>query len=71
MHTNIRIVLVEPSHPGNIGGAARAMKTMGLDELVVVNPRRFPPTTPGGIGGRRVLWMSWIMPALSLRWMQP
>ncbi|MEM9620446.1 MAG: RNA methyltransferase [Pseudomonadota bacterium] len=38
----IRIVLVEPSHPGNIGGAARAMKTMGLQELVLVNPKRFP-----------------------------
>jgi len=38
----IRIVLVEPSHPGNIGGAARAMKTMGLDDLAVVNPGRFP-----------------------------
>ncbi len=38
----VRIVLVEPSHPGNIGGAARAMKTMGQGELFVVNPRRFP-----------------------------
>jgi len=38
----IRIVLVEPSHPGNIGGAARAMKTMGLSRLVLVNPKRFP-----------------------------
>ena len=32
----IRIVLVEPSHPGNIGGTARAMKTMGLYQLVLV-----------------------------------
>ena len=39
---NVRIVLVEPSHPGNIGGAARAMKTMGLQDLVIVNPRRYP-----------------------------
>ncbi len=38
----IRIVLVEPSHPGNIGGAARAMKTMGVDRLVLVNPGRYP-----------------------------
>lgn len=38
----IHIVLVEPSHPGNIGGAARAMKTMGLSSLAVVNPKRFP-----------------------------
>lgn len=38
----IKIVLVEPSHPGNIGGAARAMKTMGLSQLKIVNPRRYP-----------------------------
>ena len=38
----IRIVLVEPSHPGNIGAAARAMKTMGFDALTLVQPRRFP-----------------------------
>jgi len=38
----IRVVLVEPSHPGNIGGAARALKTMGLGHLALVNPRRFP-----------------------------
>ena len=39
---NIRIVLVEPSHPGNIGAAARAMKTMGIGRLALVNPHRFP-----------------------------
>lgn len=39
---NIRIVLVETSHPGNIGAAARAMKTMGLDDLVLVNPKVYP-----------------------------
>ena len=39
----IRIVLCEPSHPGNIGAAARAMKTMGLDRLILVAPRLFPP----------------------------
>lgn len=38
----IRVVLVEPSHPGNIGGAARALKTMGMTRLAVVNPKRFP-----------------------------
>lgn len=38
----IRIVLVEPSHPGNIGGAARAMKTMGIQKLFIVNPGRYP-----------------------------
>jgi tRNA/rRNA methyltransferase len=37
-----RIVLVATSHPGNIGAAARAMLTMGLTRLVLVNPKRFP-----------------------------
>src|SRR5580692_12506983 len=40
--TDIRIVLVETSHPGNIGAAARAMKNMALDQLVLVRPRQFP-----------------------------
>jgi len=39
---NIRVVLVNTSHPGNIGGAARAMKNMGLSRLVLVQPRDFP-----------------------------
>ncbi len=39
---SIRVVLCQPSHPGNIGAAARAMKTMGLAELVLVRPKRFP-----------------------------
>jgi len=38
----IRVVLAAPSHPGNIGGAARAMLTMGLRRLVLVDPRRYP-----------------------------
>ena len=38
----IRIVLIGTQHPGNIGSAARAMKTMGLSNLVLVSPRRFP-----------------------------
>ena len=38
----IRIVLVGTQHPGNIGSAARAMKTMGLTRLVLVAPERFP-----------------------------
>jgi len=36
---NIRVVLVETSHPGNLGAAARAMKVMGLTHLYLVNPR--------------------------------
>ena len=39
---NIRIVLARPSHPGNIGATARAMKTMGLSDLRLVLPRHFP-----------------------------
>ncbi|HQR48636.1 MAG TPA: RNA methyltransferase [Steroidobacteraceae bacterium] len=41
---SIAIVLVGISHPGNIGSAARAMKTMGLTELRLVAPERFPAT---------------------------
>jgi TrmH family RNA methyltransferase len=37
-----RIVLVRTSHPGNIGGAARAMKTMGLERLYLVAPLKYP-----------------------------
>jgi tRNA/rRNA methyltransferase len=39
---NVRIVLSHTSHPGNIGAAARAMKTMGLGTLYLVNPKSFP-----------------------------
>ncbi|MBK7954593.1 MAG: RNA methyltransferase [Candidatus Accumulibacter sp.] len=38
----VRVVLSHTSHPGNLGAAARAMKTMGLSRLVLVNPKRFP-----------------------------
>ena len=51
---NIRVVLVETSHPGNIGATARAMKTMGLGHLRLVpwgmgEPRRWAgcPRGPG------------------------
>ena len=39
---SIRIVLLNTFHPGNIGAVARAMKTMGLQELVLVAPNEFP-----------------------------
>lgn len=39
---SIRIVLVQTYHPGNIGAIARAMKTMGLNELYLVDPREYP-----------------------------
>lgn len=38
----IRIILIETSHPGNIGAAARAMKTMGLRDLALVRPQKYP-----------------------------
>ena len=38
----VRIVLCRPSHPGNIGSAARAMKNMGVADLRLVAPQRFP-----------------------------
>lgn len=37
-----RVVLSHPGHPGNVGAAARALKTMGLSRLYLVNPRSFP-----------------------------
>lgn len=41
-HSQVRIVLCRPSHPGNIGAAARAMKAMGLTDLRLVAPEKFP-----------------------------
>ena len=38
----ISVILVNTSHPGNIGAAARAMKNMGLVNLVLVKPKEFP-----------------------------
>lgn len=40
--SDIRVVLVGTTHPGNIGSAARAMKAMGLNRIVLVAPQRFP-----------------------------
>ena len=42
MQHEVRFVLVETSHPGNIGAAARAMKNMQYDQLYLVNPKFFP-----------------------------
>jgi tRNA (cytidine32/uridine32-2'-O)-methyltransferase len=42
MNNAIKIVLVGTQHPGNIGSAARAMKTMGLGRLALVAPEKFP-----------------------------
>jgi len=40
--SNFKVVLVETSHPGNIGAVARAMKNMGMDQLRLVTPKFFP-----------------------------
>ncbi|HEX3395904.1 MAG TPA: RNA methyltransferase [Steroidobacteraceae bacterium] len=42
MTAHVRIVLIDPSHPGNVGSVARAMKNMALSDLVLVRPRSFP-----------------------------
>src|ERR1700691_5293991 len=42
MTAQVRIVLIDPSHPGNIGSVARAMKNMALSELGLGRPRSFP-----------------------------
>lgn len=42
MSSAVRIVLIDTSHPGNIGASARAMKNMGLDSLVLVRPLSYP-----------------------------
>jgi TrmH family RNA methyltransferase len=63
---DIRIVLVAPSHPGNIGAAARAMKNMSLAELVLVNPRQFPhpEATARASGADDVLAAARVVPSL-------
>jgi TrmH family RNA methyltransferase len=65
--SRIRIVLVAPSHPGNIGAAARAMKNMALDELVLVNPRQFPDAeaTARASGADDVLARARVVPTLA------
>ena len=42
--SRVRVVMISTSHPGNIGSAARAMKTMGLSDLVLVSPRDAEPS---------------------------
>ena len=55
----VRVVLCQTSHPGNIGAAARALKTMGLAQLVLVAPQRFPdPEADARASGARDLLAS-------------
>lgn len=55
--SRIRVVLSRPSHPGNIGATARAMKTMGLARLYLVRPKSFPhlDARAMAVGARDVL----------------
>lgn len=65
--SEITIILVEPSHPGNIGGVARAMKNMGLSALTLVSPLRFPDmeATIRASGADDLLEKARIVPTLS------
>jgi len=64
---DIRVVLVQTSHPGNIGAAARAMRAMGLDRLVLVNPVRFPhaDATARAAGADGLLVRAQVVPDLA------
>lgn len=64
--SRIRIVLVEPQHPGNIGAAARAMKTMGLHDLALVRPQKFPhkDASDMAVGAADVLERAQVVPDL-------
>jgi tRNA/rRNA methyltransferase len=62
----IRVVLCQTSHPGNIGAAARALKTMGLTQLVLVAPQKFPhaEATARASGAADVLEMARVFSTL-------
>lgn len=64
---NIRVVLARPSHPGNIGSAARAMKTMGLTRLYLVEPKTFPSDEANTLasGAVDVLEQAVVVPTLA------
>lgn len=57
LNTNIKIVLMRTTHPGNIGSVARAMKTMGLSQLCLVQPECFPSAEayPQAVGAKEIL----------------
>ncbi|MCC6197924.1 MAG: RNA methyltransferase, partial [Burkholderiales bacterium] len=63
----VRVVLVHTTHPGNVGAAARAMLTMGLDRLVLVAPARFPHPDAHAMatGAVDVLAQARVVPALA------
>jgi len=67
MLPELRFVLINTSHPGNIGAAARAMKNMGLDKLVLVDPLEYPSAqaTARASGADDVLNSAAVYPSLS------
>lgn len=66
MLDQIRIVLVNTSHTGNMGSAARAMKTMGLTQLVLVDPQEMPDENAVALaaGASDILANAHIVPTL-------
>jgi TrmH family RNA methyltransferase len=63
----MRVVLVQTTHPGNVGAAARAMFTMGLERLALVAPARFPHPDADAMatGAAGILAQARVVPALS------
>lgn len=66
MYSNVRIVLVNTTLPANIGAAARAMKTMGLSQLYLVEPKIFPSAEATALasGASDVLAKAVVVPTL-------
>lgn len=66
MIEDIRVILVETSHPGNIGAVARSMKNMGLKSLFLVNPKTFPSAlaTERSAGADDILENAQVVPTL-------
>ncbi len=62
----IRVVLIQPTHPGNIGATARAMANMGISQLVLVDPVDFPSpvATARAAGADRLLDDARVVPSL-------
>lgn len=67
MFDRFRFVLCQTTHPGNIGAAARALKTMGFSRLVLVQPRQFPSddATARAAGADDLLQQADVCPTLS------
>lgn len=61
--------MVNPSHPGNVGSAARAIKTMGFSELVLVGPKFADVTRqPEAVALASGAWMCWKTRASTIPW---